>query len=285
VKVIMPKRHFQTRTMLAHTLLLVSLGACTLGPDGVSGFDDGGGPPSAGTDDDDDDGSSGASDGADGAGGSSGDPGDDSPDPVDESSGGATSDAPPDEPPGPGPSGEDIGECSSFASVEQFFAFVNDERAQYTDHPRWKGLPWQGEGHDQFTFSPTFTWDDQLAAQAQAEAEALAGGASPSGNQQNGSNGLPICAMSPLWIDGLNTASWRISLGETVADWNPPPSGSCPPTTFALSPQNQHARMGLHYHDFGGDGPAIQRLGVGVAVEPVDAAGECKVWWVLQFGA
>jgi hypothetical protein len=129
-----------------------------------------------------------------------------------------------------------------------------------------------------------FTWDDALAASAQAEADALAAGGGPSGTQQNGSNGLPICAMAPFWIDGINTGSWKISFAEQPSHWMQTMYESCPPTTFALTPDNQHARMGLHYHDFGGDGPAITRLGVGAALVPDGENGECKVWWVLQFG-
>lgn len=279
----------------------LALAACSVDPDGVGGggFADGGG---IGGDTDDTDADGDEVDDDDGAGeGSSGgaeasDDGDDGADAGDGGDDGAGSsdggssggeDPPPSDDGGPGP---DVGACSSFASVEAFFAYVNDERGQYggmfgtLPHVRYKGLPWQGESHEDFTFSTIFSWDDGLAAQAQAQADAIAAGSAPSGTQSTGSNGLPLCSMSPMWIDGLNTASWSIALGETPADWNPPASGSCPPTTFALSPDNQHARMGLFYHDFGGDGPAIHRLGVGAALEHGPVDGECRVWWVLQFG-
>ena len=181
-------------------------------------------------------------------------------------------------------SGDDIGECSNFTSVMQFHTYLNTERNQYGSgfmpHDRWKGYPWEGEYHQDFTFSIPFAWDDGLAAQAQAEADALAAGGSPSGHQQNGSNGLPFCPAAPFWIDGINTASWKISFAEHETDWMPPPAhpDSCP-APFAISADNQHARMGLFYHDFGGDGPAINKVGVGAAV-----GADCEVWWVLQFG-
>lgn len=184
----------------------------------------------------------------------------------------------------------DLGQCSNFTSVDQFFTVVNNERAKYAGqfgnipHTRYKGLPWKGESHEAFTFSSTFAWDDGLAAQAQAEAEAIAAGSSPQGTQQIGSNGLPFCQMAPMWIANLNTATWKIVVRERPSDWDAPESTSCPPTKFALSPDNQHARMGLHYHDFGGDGPAINELGIGAAVVPDPGTGECEVWWVLQFG-
>ena len=48
---------------------------------------------------------------------------------------------------------------------------------------------------------------------------------------------------------------------------------------FALDKSNGSARMGLFYHDFGGDGPAIHRFGVGAAI-----VGDCtEIWWVIQF--
>jgi hypothetical protein len=290
----MSSHRFPTSIVLVQALLSASLGACTLEPDGMDSFG-GGGPYQGASDDDDDVGeddesiTGGSADGSSGGGSAPGD--DDSPDPSDDDgSDDATTDAPPDDPPDPG-TPDDVSDCSNFTDVQQFFTYVNNERSKYAGqqggfpHSRWKGLPWQGDYHEQFTFSSTFTWDDGLAAQAQAEAEALAAGGSPSGNQQNGSNGLPICPMSPFWIDGLNTASWKLSLGESEADWNSDLPDSCPPSTFALSPDNQHARMGLHYHDFGGEGPAIHRLGVGAAIEPAIGGGECKVWWVLQFGS
>jgi hypothetical protein len=181
-------------------------------------------------------------------------------------------------------SGDEVGECSNFTSVMQFHTYLNTERNQYgtgfMPHQRYKGYPWQGEGHDMFTFSIPFNWDDGLAASAQAEAESLAAGAAPTGHQQNGSNGLPFCPAAPFWIDGINTSAWKISFAEHETDWMPPPDhvDSCP-APFALSADNQHARMGLFYHDFGGDGPAINKVGVGAAV-----GEDCEVWWVLQFG-
>lgn len=282
--------HARAPSICVSTLLLV---ACSHGPDGLGGVSFGsghsGGEAEASSDADDseggDDESSGAgedttpaeSDGGDADpadGSSSSDP---SGGPVTTADSGGDS-------AGDTASGDDVGECSNFTSAMQLHTYLNTERNQYGSgfmpHQRYKGYPWQGEGHDMFTFAIPFAWDDGLAASAQAEAEALAAGGAPSGHQQNGSNGLPFCPAAPFWIDGLNTSSWKISFAEHETDWMPPPEhpDSCP-APFALSADNQHARMGLFYHDFGGDGPAITKVGVGGAV-----GADCEVWWVLQFG-
>ncbi|MBX7081592.1 MAG: hypothetical protein K1X88_20490 [Nannocystaceae bacterium] len=284
----------RSRIPVALVLSACCIGACTHDADGLGGVSFGsgasGGPggdsdaaSSSAGDDDDDGGSTGVSasasagdSAAEGAASEGSDGG-----PIDTSGGDG---GPPDT--GAETAADGIGECSNFTGVDQFHAWMNTERSSYAGglggggHDRYKGLPWQGEYHQNFTFAVQFAWDDGLAAQAQAEAEAIAAGGSPTGTQSNGSNGLPFCPAKPLWIDGLNTASWKITLGERAEDWMPPPEhpDSCPPP-FALSVDNQHARMGLHYHDFGGDGPAIGRVGIGAAAD-----ADCQVWWVLQFG-
>lgn len=279
---------------------ITAVAACNHDPDGLGGGSfasghSGGDGTEDGGDDDDDDTSEGGSSGVDSGPDPSADPSADPTAADDDTSASAGDDAPQttadsaddSADSGPDSAGGDIGECSNFTSVEQFHSWLNTERQQYAGgfgglgHDRYKGLPWQGEGHQNFTFSAQFAWDDGLAATAQAEAEAIASGAaSPSGGQSNGSNGLPFCPAKPFWIDGLNTSNWKISFAELAEDWMPPADhpDSCP-APFALSADNQHARMGLLYHDFGGDGPAIHSVGVGAAI-----GDDCQVWWVLQFG-
>lgn len=276
------RRHFACSWLVALVI------GCSHDPDGVGSLSG-----MSGGDGGDDDGSTGDGDGDgdtddDGGEATAADDADDGSDvddgadvsSGDDTAGTATADD------GSDSAGSDVGECSNFTSAEQFHSWVNTERAAYAGalggipHSRWKGYPWEGEGHENFTFAVQFAWDDALAAQAQAEAESLAAGGAPQGQQQNGSNGLPYCNAAPFWIDGINTADWKISLAEHEEDWMPPPEypDSCP-APFALAVDNQRARMGLHYHDFGGDGPAINRVGVGAAV-----GQDCEVWWVLQFG-
>ncbi|MHC4662071.1 MAG: hypothetical protein ACYS8W_10320 [Planctomycetota bacterium] len=166
-----------------------------------------------------------------------------------------------------------FGSGSYFTSVDELLDHVNTQRLNYGGagahlrHDRWKGIPWEGEQHNNTTFPDAFTSDDALADRAQFEAERLAGGGSPQGVQvpyQNGGGG-------PFWINAINTADWMITAKEEP--------GSFENSSFPLVPANGSARMGLFYHDFGGDGPAINLVGVGAC----DAGGGAT-WWVLQFG-
>lgn len=182
--------------------------------------------------------------------------------------------------------GPDIEECSMLDDVQGVFELVNSHRADYggegvyMPHSRYKGLPWQGEGHENWTFSTRFTWDDDLADVAQDEAERLAAGGNPSGSQISGQAAIH----NPFWIDGVNTEDWMITAWEEPGDFYPDPNNPfSSDVAFALDKSNGSARQGLLYHDFGGDGPAIHRLGVGGALSE-NANGECRVWWVLQFG-
>lgn len=240
---------------------------------GVTTGSDPDGGDEGGADDAGDDG--GAETSGDEGGDTSGD------DPIPDAGGGDTDEGGDEPPPDPG-----IESCSTFNDAQGLFNFVNDARADYgglnmyLPHPRYKGIPWQGEGHENWTFSIVMDWDEDLAAQARAEAEALASGANPQGTQVNGQASIH----NPMWIDGINTGNWQITVTEDLDDWqkdpNNPFSSDVP---FALDKSNGSARLGLHYHDFGGDGPAINRLGVGGALGE-GPGGDCQVWWVLQFG-
>jgi hypothetical protein len=240
-----------------------------LGPGGDGGADDGGEPP----------GDDGGDDGADPTGDDGGDDGDD-PTGDDGGDDGDTGDPMPDVGDGGADPGEqpDISECSHWADVQAFFAELNTRRGQYGAEPpygwhdRYKGIPWQGDGHNNVTFPVRFTWDDELAARALEEAQRLADGGQPAGARVAGQNG----GSRDFWVDGLNTADWRITHAELPADWEGTYDNARP---AALHVSNGSARMGFFYHDFGGDGPAINRMGIGAAMTP-----SCQVWWVMQFG-
>lgn len=232
------------------------------GDDGGEGDDDGGdGGDGADTGDDgDDDGGGGDDPGGQpdvGGGDPGGDGGDD-----DGGSGGCGT-----------PS--DLTDCSIVAANPKAFAqWVNDVRDMYGGkppygyHTRYKGMPWEGEDHSNMTFPWHFTWDDDLACQAQQEAERIAAGGSPEG-QRADHQSYYVDPPRPFFVHGLNAADWRLTAKELRNDeW------------FPLDQGNGSARMGLFYHDFGGDGPAINRVGVGAAI-----VGDCtEIWWVLQFG-
>jgi len=282
--------HTNRHIMVLAVLLTTACMAVDSRDTGFEGWEGGDGiDEDDGADDDgatEDDGDGGADDGdTSGGGEDTSDPGDDGGDPGDD--GGGTEDG-----------GEDTGdtdgaepepgieECSMLDSAQGLFELVNSHRADYggegiyLPHSRYKGLPWQGEGHENWTFSTRFAWDDGLAAAAQDEAERLAAGGNPAGSQISGQAAIH----NPFWIDGVNTADWMITLWEEPGDFQPDPNNPfSSDVAFALDKSNGSARQGLLYHDFGGDGPAINRLGVGGALTE-NANGECRVWWVLQFG-
>ena len=166
--------------------------------------------------------------------------------------------------------GRAIGDCSHFPSIAAHADFLNQTRRDYEPHERWRGIPWQGESHSTVTFPIAFALTPGLAADAQIEAQRIAGGGEPAGVQVPGQNG----ENRDLWIDGLSTAAWRITAIEYPGDWNVPMWGH---EAAALHPSNGSARMAFFYHDFGGVGPSISQMGVGGI-----ATQDCRVVWVLQ---
>ena len=166
--------------------------------------------------------------------------------------------------------GLQLGDCSHFATIDAHVAYLNQTRSDYEAHDRWRGIPWSGESHTTVTFPLQFPVDGELAAPAQIEAARVAAGGVPAGTKVLGQNG----ENRELWVDGLNSAAWRITAIEMPGDWTVPMFGH---ERAALHPSNGSARMALFYHDFGGAGPAIKRIGVGGAVST-----DCRVAWVLQ---
>jgi hypothetical protein len=221
-----------------------------VGPDeGDDGEGDDGGD--GGGDDGTSDGDDGTEDGGDGDTGT-GDGGDDGGD-------GGECDTP-----------SDLDQFSNFKNARDLFELLNDLRGQYGAEPpygwhdRYKGIPWEGEGHNHVTFPVRFNWDHDLACRAQVEAERLADGGSPMGTMVDGQNGC----CGDFYVDGLDTTDWRLSWHEND-----------PAQQWAMTNHNGSARMGFFYHDFGGDGPAINSMGIGAAVR-----SDNTVWWVIQFG-
>ncbi len=158
-----------------------------------------------------------------------------------------------------------FGSGSNFESVDGMFAYLNEQRAGYWSHERWRGLPFYGSSHTTYTWPEAFQWDAGLAADAQAEADAVAGGASPSGYETDGNPGT-----EHLWIDGVDTARYMVSGREAADIWGSQES--------ALGRENGFMRMAVYYHDPGGEGPVLERVGIGAADE-----GAGHTWWVLLF--
>jgi hypothetical protein len=167
-----------------------------------------------------------------------------------------------------------IAASSHYSSMDELMDYLDLQRTNYNSHDRWKGIPWTGgEYHTDYTFSTTFSRDDGLAARAQEEACRLAEGGSPMGEEIPGASP----GQKPFWIYGINTADWMITVKEEPGDFEPTPFGG--DLKFGLHHTNGSSRLGLHYHDFGGDGPAINLVGAGARDD-----GANSTWWVLQFG-
>jgi hypothetical protein len=96
-------------------------------------------------------------------------------------------------------------------------------------------------------------WNETAAAIAQIEADAVAGGAAPSG--------VDVVGAGYFWVDGVNQSPYMVTTDE-----------------YHMSTNNTFARMSIDYHDFGGNGPVLTEIGLGASAE--DDGGTV---WVLVF--
>ncbi|TET37471.1 MAG: hypothetical protein E3J72_05750 [Planctomycetota bacterium] len=145
------------------------------------------------------------------------------------------------------------------------YDFLMQQRRDYGDgsykrHRRYKGIPWEGEDHDITTWPDVFDWNDGVAAIAQAEADRLAGGGSPQGV-------IAKATGDQLYLNAPISADYMCTTKEV------------PGQVLGFSYQCGGARMAMHYHDFGGDGPVFTKIGIGAA----DAGGGAT-WWVVRYG-
>ncbi len=162
--------------------------------------------------------------------------------------------------------GATLGSGSNFGSVDEFFGYVNGQRESYASHDRYAGFPFtSGYYHSNVTWPYTMQWSDTAAAVAQAEADAVAGGAAPSGEETFANPG-----QLPIYVDGLNTVDYLVGGRERP--------GSFTTDTCTLCNSNGFMRMAVFYHDPGGDGPVLTRLGIGAA-----DMGNGDTWWVMRF--
>jgi hypothetical protein len=165
-----------------------------------------------------------------------------------------------------GSGGATFGSGSNFSSVKEYFKYVNDKRNSYASHTRWKGFPFSGGSyHKNVTWPYTMTWSAAAAAAAQKEADAVAGGATPSGKATMNNPG-----QLPIYVSGLNTVDYMVGGKER--------SGSFTTSTCTLCNSNPFMRMAVFYHDPGGDGPVLKSLGIGAA-----DLGDGSTWWVMRF--
>jgi hypothetical protein len=184
-------------------------------------------------------------------------------------------DPPPDPQPEPDPEPEPDGEFHAdvipgeipyYTTPTELCDWVNEARNTSSGHERYKGLPWHGEYHSNRTWPIAFTVDEDLMAVAQAEADRLGADGGPEGAAVG-----PDLRYHGFWIEGVDTAEMTITAEDIPGDWDP---------GYFKAPllnANANARQGLYYHDAGGDGPELERMGCGGA-NAEDGSG---IWWVI----
>jgi hypothetical protein len=158
-----------------------------------------------------------------------------------------------------------------FKTAPELCAFVNGERMGYSGHERFRGAPWSGEYHSNVTWPLQLSVDATLSSEAQALAQSLASGQSPAGSPYSDGSPPPH---EYLWVSGINTDQYVVATLEGPGNWTTDLVGN---VTAGITPNNGTARMALFYHDFGGAGPALGRIGCGGATAP---GGER--WWVVK---
>ena len=149
-----------------------------------------------------------------------------------------------------------------FETASELCAYIDSERASYQGHDRFRGPPWTGEYHQTVTWPLQLAVDASLSAAAQAEALALASGQAPAG--QPYSDGSPP-PHQYLYVAGVGTDAYSLATEEHPGDWTTDIAGNL---TAGITSNNGTARMALFYHDEGGTGPALTRIGCGGAASP-----------------
>lgn len=172
------------------------------------------------------------------------------------------------------PSGDGGG--TGFSSAKEMFDHVNATRAKYATHIPYDGYPFTGVNAASRTWALTLTWDDGLAAEAQAEANAVAGGAKPKGT------GFPYQPPNPgegMYLFGIDSARYVVTamsssstLGKDGGGWT-----SDDPGKWHLTSNGMY-RQAVAYQTGSSSFNKRTKLGVGMA-----DAGSGNVFWVLVF--
>ncbi|TET33472.1 MAG: hypothetical protein E3J72_16770 [Planctomycetota bacterium] len=174
-----------------------------------------------------------------------------------------------------GDTGNDAG--NKIFTVKDMFDYLNYKREIYAGtgghgtapHGGFDGYPWEGENLPEsqpYTWSITFTWDSELAKEAQGEAERLRDGGSPVGRRFKHQS--PIGG-EPMWLEGLDAPKYMAS-------------GFCSPDTAQYAwwkTNNGTARMALHYQTGTAPYNHKTKLGIGKA-----DTGDNDIWWVFLYG-
>jgi hypothetical protein len=157
-----------------------------------------------------------------------------------------------------------------YTSPHELCDYLNAGREAGYWHKRFRGDPWRGSYHDQWTWPTKFADVPELDAEAQKEADALAGGATPPGRMHRDSSWR-----RPIWFEGIDTERLQISAQDQPGDFDA--SQKSPDLRAALVHTNGALREGLLHHDTGGEGPVLARIGCGGA----RAADGQSRWWVV----
>jgi hypothetical protein len=176
---------------------------------------------------------------------------------------------------GTGGAGGISGGGTGFTSPKDMFDWVNSTRQQYSNHIPYDGYPFQGQNADLMTWSLILAWDDGLAAEAQAEADKVAGGAMPEGEYYPFQNE----AGEGFWVTGLETNRYKVT---AMSDAATPPGtdvwGNEKPPNKWHDTANGFYRMAVAYQTGTGEFNQKSKLGVGAA-----EGGNQQTWWVLLF--
>jgi hypothetical protein len=156
-----------------------------------------------------------------------------------------------------------------YASPRELCDYLNAGREAGYWHKRFRGDAWRGSYHDNWTWPTKFAEAEELDAEAQKEANALAGGATPPGRLQRDSS-----ERRPIWFDGVDSERLQISAQDQPGDFD---ASQKPDLHAALVHANGALREGLLHHDAGGEGPVLARIGCGGARAP---DGQSR-WWVV----
>ena len=143
----------------------------------------------------------------------------------------------------PTPGEPSYGSDATITDVHEMADIVNDFRESYSTHDRYWGITFgTGDFHTDVTWPLVMTWSDEAAAIAQVEADAVAGGATPTG--------VDVVSGGYFWVDGVNSSPYMVTTDE-----------------HHMSTANTFGRMSIFYHDFGGRGPVLTQMGLGASAE------------------
>jgi len=170
-----------------------------------------------------------------------------------------------------------LGGGTGYATAKEMFDHVNATRTSYSSHIPYDGYPFMGVNATARTWSLTMTWDEELAAAALKEAQALAAGSKVQGTYFTYP---PPTPGEPFWLTGLDSPRYMLSAKSSTSTVGTKGGGfsSDDPGKWHLT-NNGMYRLAVAYQTGSKTFSHKTKLGVGMA-----SAGPGEVWWVLVFG-